>query len=141
CARLRQRVSRDLKRLFILPQDVLELRFVLGLSPGPGLVPHHTRRRRLPHALTRVRFYRLSHGKPSWLAFRHRKDEYGIESARWGRTCCRCARDSSPTRGLKRAIGWKNANFSMKPANNGTTFLPAPNAGRPPNTRSTGSSG
>jgi hypothetical protein len=53
---------------------------VFGLSPYARLVRQNARGFWLAHALAGVGLHRLSGRKTGWLAFRHGKDEYGIDS-------------------------------------------------------------
>ncbi len=50
------------------------------LASGPRLLRQDTRRLGLAHALACVGFHGLRCRKSGWLAFRHGKDEYGIDS-------------------------------------------------------------
>jgi len=73
--------------LFFLLDDLVELRFVLGLAAGTGRIFHYARRFRLANTVAGVGFDRFCGRKSAWLAFGHGlafptlKVEYGIDSA------------------------------------------------------------
>lgn len=54
---------------------------MLRLPARARLRFNHADRLRLAHTLARIGFHRLRGRERSWLAFRHGKDEYGIDSA------------------------------------------------------------
>jgi hypothetical protein len=54
---------------------------VLGLSAGSWFGIDDARGFGLAYPLSRIRLYRLGSGENAWLAFRHCKDEYGIDWA------------------------------------------------------------
>jgi len=54
---------------------------MLGLAARARLAVERACRFGLADALSRIRLYSLGRAKPSWLAFRHGKDEYGVDCA------------------------------------------------------------
>jgi hypothetical protein len=58
-----------------------KLGFVLGFAAGSWFGIHHSRRFGLSYTIACVGLHGFRGRKWSWLAFRHGKDEYGINSA------------------------------------------------------------
>ncbi len=71
----------DARSLLLLPDQVVEFGLVLGLAAGAGLALDHAGGLWLADTLPRVGLDRLGRRKCVWLAFRHGKDEYGIDCA------------------------------------------------------------
>jgi len=55
---------------------------MFGLAARARLVCYNPRRLRLAYTLARIGLHGLRRRKSGWLAFRHGKDEYGIDSRR-----------------------------------------------------------
>ena len=67
--------------LLLLPDDLFELGLVLGLAAVAWRGGQNARWFGLTYALAGIGLYRLGGRKSGWLAFRHGKVEYGIDSA------------------------------------------------------------
>src|ERR1035441_2984302 len=65
--------------LLLLTDDLFELGLVLGLPSCARFRSQRARGFGLSHPLPCIGFDRLSRRKNTWLAFRHLKDEYGID--------------------------------------------------------------
>jgi len=64
--------------LVLPPHELIELRFVFGFAPGTRLSIEYTSRLRLANPFAGIGFHGLRGREACSLAFRHRKDEYGI---------------------------------------------------------------
>lgn len=108
-------------RLTIFPQQIFESGLVLGLPAGAGRVRQHARGPGLAHPLARVGFHGFCGRKTGWLAFRHGKNEYGIDSG------VRKVPESSPgSRAAgaahRRAVeAWKSGSFSTRRSSSART--------------------
>ena len=68
-------------RLTLFAEQIFEFGLVLGLAAGAGRAGQHARGLGLAYALAGVGLDGFCGGKTGWLAFRHGKNEYGIDSA------------------------------------------------------------
>jgi hypothetical protein len=76
-----KRCGRSGGLLAIFAEQVNEFGFVLGLAAGRRRSGQHARGLGLAHALAGVGLDGFCGGKTGWLAFRHGKNEYGIDWA------------------------------------------------------------
>ena len=66
-------------RLTFFAEQIFESGLVFGLAAGARRVGQHARGLGLAHALASVGFDGFCGRKTGWLAFHHRKHEYGVD--------------------------------------------------------------
>ena len=116
--------------LALFAEQIFELGLVLGLAAGGRRTGQSTRRFGLAHALTGVGFDGFGGRKTGWLAFRHGKNEYGVDSGVRGSTRLHPGVTGGRHRASEGSTGMEEREFFNETIEQRTHSLSCPKCGQ-----------